>query len=126
MKKFILIVLTSFILVSCASTGVKDETKLRPDSKDMANVYIKRQSGFLYSAVRAIIKLNGQDVASIYAKEFAKIYVPAGENMITIKADNGKKNIPKDICQFSNSQGLLETDSTKLNKRPHERMEILA
>ncbi len=47
------------------------------------------------------------------------------KNMITIKTDNGKKNIPKDICQFSNSQGL-ETDSTKLSKRPHERMEILA
>lgn len=48
------------------------------------------------------------------------------KNMITVKTDNGKKNIPKDICQFSNSQGLLETDSTKLSKRPHERMEILA
>ena len=47
------------------------------------------------------------------------------KNMITVKADNGKKNIPKDICQFSNSQGLLETDSTKLSKRPHERMEML-
>jgi len=48
------------------------------------------------------------------------------KNMITVKADNGKKNIPKDICQFSNNQGILETDSTKLSKRPHERMEILA
>ena len=48
------------------------------------------------------------------------------KNMITVNADNGKKNIPKDICQFSNSQGMLETDSTKLSKRPHERMEILA
>ena len=48
------------------------------------------------------------------------------KNMITVNTDNGKKNIPKDICQFSNSQGLLETDSTKLSKRPHERMEILA
>jgi len=47
------------------------------------------------------------------------------KNMITVKTDNGKKNIPKDICQFSNSKGLLETDSTKLSKRPHERMEIL-
>ena len=47
------------------------------------------------------------------------------KNMITVNTDNGKKNIPKDICQFSNSQGLLETDSTKLSKRPHERMEIL-
>ena len=47
------------------------------------------------------------------------------KNMIILNTDNGRKNIPKDICQFSNSQGLLETDSTKLNKRPHERMEIL-
>ena len=48
------------------------------------------------------------------------------KNMIILNTDNGRKNIPKDICQFSNSQGLLETDSTKLNKRPHERMEMLA
>ncbi len=48
------------------------------------------------------------------------------KNMITVNTDNGKKNIPKDICQFSNNQGILETDSTKLSKRPHERMEILA
>ena len=48
------------------------------------------------------------------------------KNMITLKTDNEEKSIPKDICQFSNSQGLLETDSTKLSKRPHERMEILA
>ena len=47
------------------------------------------------------------------------------KNMITVKTDNGKKNIPKDICQFSNNNGPLETDSTKLSKRPHERMEIL-
>ena len=48
------------------------------------------------------------------------------KNMIIVNTDNGKKNIPKDICQFSNNQGILETDSTKLRKRPHERMEILA
>jgi len=48
------------------------------------------------------------------------------KNMITVNTDNGKKNIPKDICKFSNNQGILETDSTKLSKRPHERMEILA
>ncbi len=47
------------------------------------------------------------------------------KNMITLYTENGKKNIPKDICQFSNKQGRLETDSTKLSKRPHERMEIL-
>ncbi len=48
------------------------------------------------------------------------------KNMITVNTDDGKKNIPKDICQFSNNQGILETDSTKLSKRPHERMELLA
>ena len=48
------------------------------------------------------------------------------KNMITVNTDDGKKNIPKDICQFGNNQGILETDSTKLSKRPHERMEILA
>ncbi len=48
------------------------------------------------------------------------------KNMITVNTEDGKKNIPKDICQFSNNQGILETDSTKLSKRPHERMEILA
>ena len=47
------------------------------------------------------------------------------KNMITVNTDDGKKNIPKDICQFSNNQGILETDSTKLSKRPNERMEIL-
>ena len=47
------------------------------------------------------------------------------KNMIPLQTEDGKKSIPKDICQFSNNQGLLETDSTKLSKRPHERMEIL-
>ena len=47
------------------------------------------------------------------------------KNMITLDTENGKKSIPKDICQFSNNQGLM-TDSTKLSKRPHERMEMLA
>ena len=39
---------------------------------------------------------------------------------------NGKRNIPKNICQLSNNDGIIETDSTKLNKRPYERLEMLA
>ena len=35
------------------------------------------------------------------------------------------RNIPKNICQLSNNGELIETDSTKLNKRPHERLEML-
>ena len=87
MKKYLLILLFIFLVSGCASTGVKNETQLRPDSADMANVYIKRKSGLLYMAVRTIVKLNGKDVGSVYPKEFVKIYVPEGQNIITIKAD---------------------------------------
>ena len=48
------------------------------------------------------------------------------KNMITLDTKNGKKNLPKDICQLSNNEGIITTDSTKLNKRPHERLEMLA
>ena len=48
------------------------------------------------------------------------------KNMITLDTQNGRRDIPKDICQFSNNQGPLEIDSTKLSKRPHERLEMLA
>ena len=47
------------------------------------------------------------------------------KNMIILKTKNGEKNIPKDICQFSNNQGIIDTDSTKFSKRPHERLEML-
>ena len=43
------------------------------------------------------------------------------KNMITVNTDDGKKNIPKDICQFSNNQGILETDSTKSVSYTHLR-----
>ena len=47
------------------------------------------------------------------------------KNMFVINTKNGKKNIPKNICELSNKQGLIQTDSAKLNKRPHERLEML-
>ena len=47
------------------------------------------------------------------------------KNMIVIDTKNGKRNIPKNICQLSNNGEVIETDSTKLNKRPHERLEML-
>ena len=47
------------------------------------------------------------------------------KNMFVINTENGEKIIPKDICELSNKQGLIQTDSTKLNKRPHERLEML-
>ena len=47
------------------------------------------------------------------------------KNMFVINTENGEKNIPKNICELSNKQGVIQTDSTKLNKRPHERLEML-
>ena len=48
------------------------------------------------------------------------------KNMFIINTINGKKNIPKNICQLSNYDGIIETDSSKLSKRPHERLEMLS
>ncbi|MBC8251866.1 MAG: ribonuclease P protein subunit [Candidatus Nitrosopelagicus sp.] len=47
------------------------------------------------------------------------------KNMIILDTKNGEKNIPKNICQLANKEGIIQTDSTKLSKRPHERLEIL-
>ena len=47
------------------------------------------------------------------------------KNMIVINTKNGKRSIPKNICQLSNNGEIIQTDSTKLNKRPYERLEIL-
>ena len=47
------------------------------------------------------------------------------KNMFIINTENGEKNIPKNICELSNKQGLIQTNSIKLNKRPYERLEIL-
>ena len=48
------------------------------------------------------------------------------KNMITLDTKKGKKNIPKDVCQLSSNDKIIQTDSTKLSKRPHERLEMLA
>ena len=47
------------------------------------------------------------------------------KNMIVMDTKKGKRNIPKNICQLSNNDEVIQTDSIKLNKRPHERLEIL-
>ena len=47
------------------------------------------------------------------------------KNMIIMDTKNGKRSIPKNICQLSNNGEVIQTDSTKLNKRPHERLEML-
>ena len=59
--------------------------------------------------------LIGQDssITNSKNKEIVGIegkVIMESKNMITLETESGKKNIPKDICQFSNSQGMLETD----------------
>ena len=48
------------------------------------------------------------------------------KNMVVMNTKNGKRSIPKNICQLSNNGEVIQTDSTKLKKRPHERLEMLA
>ena len=74
--------------------------------------------------------LVGQEVTIVNSKNTEIIgingkIIMETKNMIVLDTRNGKKTIPKDICQLSNNDGIIQTDSTKLNKRPHERMEML-
>ena len=76
------------------------------------------------------LDLIGQDITIINSKnkEIVGIngkVIMETKNMIILDTKNGKKNIPKDICQLSNNKGIIQTDSTKLSKRPHERLEML-
>ena len=74
MRKLLIFLLV--LTYGCASTGVKNESQLIVDSKDMANVSIYRQGGFLYGGVRAIVRLNGTEVGSLYPKDFIILSKP--------------------------------------------------
>ena len=76
------------------------------------------------------LDLIGQDVTVTDSenKEIVGIngkVIMETKNMIILDTKNGKKNTPKDICQLSNNKGIIQTDSTKLSKKPHERLEML-
>ncbi len=117
MKKFLILL---FVLTyGCASTGVKNESQLIVDSKDMANVSIYRQGGFLYGGVRAIVRLNGTEVGSLYPKDFIKFYAPEGSNIITVKADPmslvfGQTNIPVNFKKGENYYFISGVNSSNV------------
>jgi len=74
--------------------------------------------------------LIGQEATIVKSKNIEIIgingkIIMETKNMIVLDTKNGKKTIPKDICQLSNNDGIIQTDSTKLSKRPYERLEML-
>ena len=76
------------------------------------------------------LDLIGQDVTVTDSenKEIVGIngkVIMETKNMIILDTKNGKKNIPKDICQLSNNKGIIQPDSTKLSKKAHDRLEML-
>ena len=85
--KNLIFALTFLVFVSCSSTGQKSVNQLGPDSKSQANVYIKRLGGYVLGGTRAMVKLNGQDVGSLYTNEFLKIYANPGNSIFTIAGD---------------------------------------
>ena len=48
------------------------------------------------------------------------------KNMISLDTSDGKKEIPKNICELSNENGVIHFNPSKITKRPHERLEILS
>lgn len=113
----ILLILVLFFSYGCASTGVKQESQLKPYSKDMANVYIYRQAGLIYMANRAIVKLNGQKVGTLYPKDFVKINVSPGYQTITISGNPlagiiGKTNIPMNFEKGENYYFITGVNKT--------------
>ena len=81
-------------------------------------------------SIQSKFDLIGQDVTISDSKNKEIIgingkIIMETKNMIVMNTKNGKKNIPKNICQLSNKREVIQTGSTKLNKRPHERLEML-
>ena len=105
MKKIILIFIFGILLNSCASTGVKDMSSLAVDSPDLANIYFKRQSGFLYMGVRANVFADGINHGSLYPKEYIKFFLSEGSHTITIKADPLSGVIGKTIISSNFEKG---------------------
>ena len=82
-------------------------------------------------SIQSKFDLIGQDVTISDSKNKQIIgingkIIMETKNMIVMHTQNGKRSIPKNICQFSNNDKIIQIDSTKLNKRPHERLEMLA
>ena len=98
MKK-ILLTLSILFLTSCSSTGVKNISDISPPSLSEGNIYIKRGGGYVLGGTRAIIKINGNEVGSLWTNEFLKVNMRPGNGTLTVAGDLsagvfGSTNIP--------------------------------
>jgi len=116
MKKIFLILAIGILFSSCSSTGVKDFSSLSVDSSDSANIYFKRQSGFLYMGVRANVFANGEKKGSLYPKEYIKFNLSEGAHTLTIKADPLSGVIGKTIITANFEKGESYYFITGVNK----------
>jgi len=105
MRKFFLFLAIGILLSSCSSTGVKDFSSLSVVSSESANIYFKRQSGFLYMGVRANVFVNGIKKGSLYPKEYIKFNLAEGTHTLTIKADPLSGVIGKTIITANFKKG---------------------
>ena len=81
--RIIIIGILSLIIVSCASTGTKNISELRADSSSQANLWFKRDAGWILGGVRAIVKIDGNKVGSLYPRYSYKFLVTPGYRTIT-------------------------------------------
>ena len=98
MRKFLLTISILF-LASCSSTGVKNISDISPPSLSEGNMYIKRGGGYVLGGTRAIIKINGNEVGSLWTNEFLKVNMRPGNGILTVAGDLsagvfGSTNIP--------------------------------
>ena len=98
MKKFLL-TLSILFLTSCSCTGVKNISDISPPSLSEGNIYIKRGGGYVLGGTRAIIKINGNEVGSLWTNEFLKVNMRPGNGILTVARDLsagvfGSTNIP--------------------------------
>ena len=75
MKKNIIIILSFLLLsllTSCAGTGTKLKPTVSINSSGTSNLYFVRSSGFVAGGILSKIEVNGQEIAKLGVKEYAK------------------------------------------------------
>ena len=75
MKKHIKIIISVFLLsllTACSGTGSKLKPTVSNNSSGATNLYFVRSSGFVAGGILSKIEVNGQEIAKLGVKEYAK------------------------------------------------------